>query len=431
MNYMPNYVQSSPEPPPELRIQIETVLLRERSVNGLSRRCGSQNEITSKYKTRLESELQLIESKGYCSYFLIVADYIQWAVENNIAVGPGRGSGPCSVIAYSLGITNIDPIKYRLPFERFVNPERNIAPDFDLDFCSERCSEVTRYIQSRYGTDRVAQISSDCIIPLPERLIISSQPLADVVPLYKNPTSGIPATTLNLKQVAAHGLIQFNAIQQKALSVIQRAVSEIRKSGIELDINHINLNDKYTYRQLSLGNICEISNYDPPLFKQNLIEIQPENFNQLCAAIALYQPHLKEIVPQYLKQKQNPDAPGRHTHPFLQRITKETYGIVLYQEQLMDIAHEIAAFSYAKGDSFRRVLAKTDSKAIEQYKSEFISGATNSGLSLHEAKNALEVVMKSSQRLFNKSHAVSYALLTYQAAYLEANFPEQYHAVNT
>jgi len=202
MTYMPKFIEPASKIFNEICIDPEAVLLRklseEKLINLLTKLDTAAPE--SVYKERLNAELCILEDKGYCGYFLIVADYVNWAKENGIAVGPGRGSGPCSLVGFALGITGIDPIRYELPFERFVNPERNSIPDFDLDFCDKRRSEVTDYIQSRYGHDRVAQISSDDTRPLPSRIVICDRPLEKIVALYANPETGFPTTKMNMDQ---------------------------------------------------------------------------------------------------------------------------------------------------------------------------------------------------------------------------------------
>ena len=325
------------------------------------------------------------------------------------------------MVGYSLGITNTDPIKYGLPFERFLNPDRTTVPDYDLDFCDERRDEVVTYIQSKYGADRVAQISSDQNKPLLSRLVIADRPLAELASLYTDPDSGFPTIDITLRHIADAGLVQFNAINQIALTLIQRAVQDLAKTGTIIDIDKIGLDDERTFHLLSAGELSNIPILDDEHYKTTLIAVRPDNFKDLCAVIALCQPRLRGSIPMYVERKRS--HPSTHCfHSALKSITQETYGLILYQEQVMHIAHKIAGFSMAQGDLFRRSLRKTDHKAVGVYKNKFIQGALNFGMSRSEASGMFEYVATSGQNSFNKSHAVAYAMLAYQTAWLKANF---------
>lgn len=426
MTYMPEFLPSATETSHEYQAKAEAQYLVARSRQKLTTLFHVLDLAApeSVYQARLDAELKILADKGYCGYFLIVADYVAWARNNGIAVGPGRGSGPCSLVGFVLGITGIDPIKYGLPFERFVNPQRDVLPDFDLDFCDQRRDEVSSYIQSKYGAERVAQISSNDNTPLCSRLVICDRPLADLVTLYANPESGFPATTMNMAQIADAGLVQFNVINQRALTVIQQGVHELEKSGSPVDIDNIALDNNAAYRLLCEGEPSNIAELDNEHYKSTLLAVQPDRFDDLCAVIALCQPRSHGNIPVYIQRKRNPEL-IRYLHPALERITADTCGLILYQEQLMHIANEIAGFSLAEGDTFRRVLNKSSHQAILDYKKKFIDGATNFGLSLTEATGLCEQVAISVRSCFNKSHAVAYALIAYRTAWLKVSIPHQ------
>lgn len=421
MTYMPKFIQPTTENDKNIHINPEAELLKKQSREKLSCLLAG-NDVAAPaaiYITRLEAELKILEDKDYCGYFLIVADYVQWAKDNSIAVGPGRGSGPCSLVGFALGITNIDPIKYDLPFERFINPERDALPDFDLDFCDERRTEVTDYIKTKYGADRVAQISSDDTTPLPSRLVICDRPLEQLVSLYTMSDSNFPAAKMNIAQVADAGLVQFNAINQKALTIIQRAVQTLTQSGQPIDINSISLDDSDTYRLLSAGELSNIAVLDDEHYKNTLVRVQPDRFENLYAVIALCQPRSQGNIQHYVERKQNPHL-VQYLHPALESITAETYGLVLYQEQVMHIAHKIAGFTLAQSDLFRRALKKSDRTTTNYYKNKFINGATNTGVSPAEAVQLFDYVAESNLCSSNKSHAVAFAMIAYQTAWLKS-----------
>ena len=422
MTYMPNFIQSALDFSDDYYISLEAELLRERSRQSLSRILLEREPATSVsvYNARLEAELQIIEDKKCSSYFLIVADYVRWAEDNGIAVGPGRGSGPCSLVGFVLGITKVDPIKYNLPFERFVNPERNSVPDFDIDFCEQRCGEVIAYIQSRYGPDHVAQISSDDGTPLPSRLVIGDRPLTELAPLYSNPASGFPATRMTIAQVANAGLVQFNVIPQNALTSIQQAAKKLKKSGTTVIFENISLNDEATYHLLSCGAVSNIGVFDSAQYQSALITIKPDKFEHLCAAIALSHPLLKGRMETYAESRHSPVS-SKAIHPAITHITAESYGHILYQEQIILIAETFAGYSLAEADTFRRALKASTSETDSPHKNRFVEGAQESGLSQTKATALFEQVALACSCSFNKSHAVASAMMAYQLAWLKAN----------
>jgi len=423
MTYMPKFSQPAADYSHEQHAILETRLLKESSRENLSRVFIEHplSAAESAYTKRLESELSIIEDKGFCGYFLIVADYVRWAKTNGIAVGPGRGSGPCSLVGFVLGITKTDPIKFNLPFERFVNPDRETLPDFDLEFCDERADEVSAYIQAKYGVDQVAQISSPEIKPLPQRMIIGDRPLAELVPLYENPNTGFLAAKITLGEISDAGLVQFNVINQKALTIIQRKVTDLERSNKVVDIDKIELDDELTFTLLSAGEQSHIAVLDGENYRDALMAIRPDRFEDLCAVIALCYPKLQKTLPHYLQRKRDPES-IEYFHPALKSVTTETYGIILYQEQLMHITHKIAGFSMAQGDSFRRTLKSGNRDVISIQKNLFIEGAKNRGMGQEEAAGLFEHIALYGRNTFNKSHAVAHATIAYQTAWLNAHY---------
>ncbi len=422
MTYMPNFIQSALDFSGDYYVNLEAELLRQRSRANMSRILLEREPATSVsvYNARLDAELQIIDDKKCSSYFLIVADYVRWAENNGIAVGPGRGSGPCSLVGFVLGITKVDPIKYDLPFERFVNPERNPVPDFDIDFCEERCGEVVTYIQSRYGSNHVAQISSDDGTPLPSRLVIGDRPLTELAPLYSNPASGFPATRMTIAQVANAGLVQFNVIPQNVLTSIQQATQTLEQSGITINFENIGLNDEATYHLLCRGAVSNIGVFDSAQYQSALATIKPDKFEHLCAAIALSHPLLKDRVEAYAESRHSPDS-TKAIHPAVTHITAESYGHILYQEQIILIAEKIAGYSLAEADTLRRALKASTPETDSPHKKRFVEGAQESGLSRTKATELFEQVALACGCSFNKSHAVASAMMAYQLAWLKAN----------
>ena len=428
MTYMPRFIPSDKEYSTDK--YTEAQLLGKRSREGLSRILASQNHSATElvYIDRLTAELKIINDKSFSSYFLIVADYVSWAKDNNIAVGPGRGSGPCSLVGYALGITSIDPIKYQLPFERFLNPERESLPDFDLEFCGNRRDEVTSYLQSKYGADRVAQLVSSESIPLPSRLIIGDRSLDELVTLTSNEGMDIPTANLTVAQSASTGFVQFNVINEKSVTKIQHVLQALDENGIVVDIDTIPLDDSHAFQLLISGDKPNIPVHDSNGYKTTLVAVQPHNFAELCAVIALSYCRSESHLAVYMDRKQNPESIPS-AHPAFQRITAETYGCILYQEQVMQIAQEIAGFTLAQGDLLRRTLKDSCADVDETYQKKFIEGAMRSNLEKDEAADLLEKISLQSPYFFNKSHAVCYALIAYQSAWLEANYPDEFHGV--
>lgn len=420
MSFMPAFNQSVMMISRERQLASEAELLALRSREGLSHHLGRAEAAmpAALYLKRLEDELRVIEGGHFCGYFLIVADYVSWAKDNGIPVGPGRGSGPCSLVAFVLGITRVDPIEYNLPFERFINPLRDVLPDFDLDFCDKRCGEVTDYIRTTYGADRVARLSDEDQSPLDARLVIADRPLAELVPIDTDFESGIATAKMTMDQIDVVGLVRFNVINQNALTINQQSVWELAKSGEMVDVDDIPLDDKRVYRLLSAGESSNLSLLDGADYRATLMAVQPDKFSDLYAVVALCYPRLQSIAPQFIKHKRNPETVSC-VHPVLEGITAETYGLILYQEQVMHIVHAIAEFPYAEGDLFRRALQKEHVEALDHYKKKFFTGAIKFGLNLEEASSLFDQLAEAGRNGFNKSHAVAFAMMAYQTAWLK------------
>ncbi len=430
MNYLPDFFSVTPAHSVNHSPLTETQLLKSLSRKGLSKILSSVSAAApiSDYNSRLESELGIIDEKSLSSYFLIVSDYVQWAKDNGIAVGPGRGSGPCSLVGFALGITSIDPIKYRLPFERFFNPHRQVFPDFDIDFCESRRDEVTDYIQRKYKANHVAQISSESSTPLPSRLVICDRPLAVIAPVYPNPDTGVQATTLTLAKLADTGLVQFNVINQKALTINQQMTDALGIENISAEAGFAGLNDESAYKLLCNGEKSNISYLDENgHYLQALKSVQPRKFEDLYATVALSHPPVHKFLPEFLKRKHNPDNVS-DCHPAIEAITYDTYGLVIYQEQIMNVLHDLADFSFAEADSFRRALLRSDTDAVTRYEVEFIRGARKHGLTEQEASAIFGTFAIPGERYFNKSHAVAFATIAYQTAWLKARFLTTYNS---
>ena len=425
MTYMPTFKMSSTDPAAAM------LLLRSQCYEGLSNQPDNPTK-KSHYRARLDAELDIIKTKNFSNYFLIVADYVRWARTNQIAVGPGRGSGPCSLVAYLLEITRIDPIKHLLPFERFVNPDRQTLPDFDIDFCADRCDEIVQYLQARYGNERLAQISSSDNTPLSSRLVIGDRSLEELVPLSVHQGENIFTTSLTIKEVADAGLVRFNVIGNKTLSLIHRVLREIRLTDREIDLERIPLDDERTYRTLMAVNGIETNCYNNlpggEHYEAALKLVKPDSFDALCATIALSFPALQARTFSFTQQANDSMLVSI---PVYQAITKETRGHLLYQEQLMDIALQVAGFTYAQGDSFRRVLKQPKHPDQPTFRDNFSAGVVANGYSQTEAEALYQHIAKFGGAYFNKSHAIAYGMLVYQLMWLQTYFPVEWSAVTS
>lgn len=459
-------------------------------------------EITPEIKNRLDYELEVIKKMGYSSYFLIVWDFVNFARKNGIMVGPGRGSAAGSLVAYCLYITNIDPLKYNLLFERFLNPERVTMPDIDVDFCYERRQEVIDYVVSKYGADRVAQIGTfgtmaaraairdvgrvfgypygevDAVakmVPMelgmtiekaltinPELkklytenekirklldtakalegfprhasthaagVVISSQPLVELVPLHRVGDSTV-STQFTMTALEELGLLKMDFLGLRTLTVIQDALRLIKRSrGLDLDLEKIPLDDKKVYDLISRGETTGVFQLESSGMRNLLKELKPERFEDIIAVIGLYRPGPlgSGAADEFIRNKNNPEN-IKYLHPKLEPILRETYGIILYQEQVMKIAQELAGFSLAQADILRKAMGKKQQEVMEAQRNSFIRGCIKNGIDEKTAEKIFEEISYFAGYGFNKSHAAAYALVAYQTAYLKAHFPVEFMA---
>jgi DNA polymerase-3 subunit alpha len=488
--------------------EAEALELRRQAEEGLARRLAAHGMATGfeeeDYRARLELELGVITRMRYPGYFLIVADFIQWAKAKGIPVGPGRGSGAGSVVAWALTITDLDPLRFNLLFERFLNPDRVSMPDFDVDFCQERRDEVIAYVQERYGTDRVAQIITFGTLqaraalrdvgrvlempygqvdrlcklvpadpanpvslqkavegeprfeearkqePVVEQLltiamkleglyrhasthaagiVIGDRPLAELVPLYRDPRSALPVTQFNMKWVEKAGLVKFDFLGLKTLTVLENAVGLIRRRGIEIDLASISLEDAPTYAMLARGETVGIFQVEGQGMRRALVGMQPDRFEDLIALVALYRPGPMANIPLYCARKLGREETD-YIHPELQPILEATYGVITYQEQVMQIARDLAGYSLGEADLLRRAMGKKIRSEMEQQRERFLSGATERGIQHADAVAIFDACAKFADYGFNKSHSAPYALITYQTAYLKANHPVEFMAAS-
>src|ERR1700730_13297144 len=485
----------------------EETALRHAAQAGLEERlCRAEigGDAAAPYRQRLEFELDTIVGMGFAGYFLIVSDIIQWAKRQGIPVGPGRGSGAGSVVAWALTITDLDPLRFGLLFERFLNPERVSMPDFDIDFCQDRRDEVIRYVQQKYGRDRVAQISTfgklqaravlrdvGRVLGVPygqvDRLcklvpnnpahpvtleqaiageptlqqqratdetvgrlmtialkleglyrhasthaagvVISDRPLSELVPLYRDPRSDIPVTQFNMKWVELAGLVKFDFLGLKTLTVLDVAVKLLRQRGVEIDLATLPLDDAPSYAMLARGDVVGVFQVESQGMRRALVDMRPDRFEDIIALVALYRPGPLANIPTYCARKHGDEEP-EYLHPMLEPILKETFGVIIYQEQVMQIAQVMAGYSLGEADLLRRAMGKKIRKEMEQQRERFVSGAVERGISRGQADTIFELLAKFADYGFNKSHAAAYALLSYQTAYMKAHHPVEFLAAS-
>ncbi|WP_420012705.1 DNA polymerase III subunit alpha [Tateyamaria sp.] len=472
------------------------------------------------YQKRLDFELDIIEGMGFPGYFLIVADFIKWAKEQNIPVGPGRGSGAGSLVAYALTVTDLDPLRYALLFERFLNPERVSMPDFDIDFCMDRREEVIRYVQEKYGRDKVGQIITfgallskaavrdiGRVLQMPygqvDRLsklipvegvkpvsiekaltdeprlreearneevvarlleygqqvegllrnasthaagvVIGDRPLDALVPLYQDPRSDMPATQFNMKWVEQAGLVKFDFLGLKTLTVIQNAVEQILGTGrplhiaadgtelytpadgMENDIGGIPLDDEPSYKLYAAGKTVAVFQVESSGMIDALKRMKPDCIEDIIALVALYRPGPMENIPKFCEVK-NGLSEREQLHPTIDHILDETQGIIVYQEQVMQIAQEMAGYSLGGADLLRRAMGKKIQEAMDAERPKFLKGAAENGVDEPKAIEVWNLLDKFANYGFNKSHAAAYAVVSYQTAWLKANHPVEFMA---
>ena len=473
--------------------------LHHLTIKGLKERYGA---VTEELRRRAEHELSIINSMGFPGYFLIVWDFIDFARTHNIPVGPGRGSGAGSIVAYALGITNIEPLKYNLLFERFLNPERVSMPDFDIDFCFERRGEVIDYVTEKYGKDKVGQIitfgtlKAKAVlrdvgrvldIPLSETnriaklvpgdlgitidkaidaeprlkevedqggayteliqtartleglsrhasthaagVVIGREPLTEYVPLYVDPRTGAISTQYTMDQLEECGLVKMDFLGLKTLTLIKNTEKLIRTRGIDFDIEKIPEDDRPTFELLGEGKSTSIFQFESSGMQNILRQAKPETIEDLIALNALYRPGPMQYIPQFIASKNGQQA-IQYPDPSLEEILKPTYGVIVYQEQVMQVAQIIGGFSLGKADILRRAMGKKKIKEMEKMKVDFINGAMEKGHSKEQAEEVFEMLKPFSQYGFNKSHAAAYSVVAYQTAYLKANYPAEFMAAN-
>jgi DNA polymerase-3 subunit alpha len=459
-------------------------------------------EVTEDIQKRADYELGVITGMDFTGYFLIVWDFIHWAKKHNIPVGPGRGSGAGSIVAYAMTITDIDPLKYNLLFERFLNPERVSMPDFDIDFCFERRQEVIDYVNQKYGSDRVAQIitfgtlkakavikdvSRVLDIPFSETneisklipadpkmtlekameqepklkeleakggiyaelfdvgrrleglnrhcsthaagIVIGHDELTEYVPLYRDAKTGAISTQYTMDLLEECGLVKMDFLGLKTLTLIQNTVDLINKDGGDFDINTIPEDDERTFRMLSEGASSCIFQFESQGMQGILREAKPNSIEDLIALNALYRPGPMANIPKFIASK-NGKEPIVYYHKDLEQALKQTYGVIVYQEQVMQVAQIIGGFSLGKADIMRRAMGKKKVKVMAEMKQEFMDGASKKGYTKEFAKNIFEMLEPFAGYGFNKSHAAAYSVIAYQTAYLKANYPVQFMAAN-
>jgi len=456
------------------------------------------------YRDRLEFEIGVILQMGFPGYFLIVADFINWAKRQGIPVGPGRGSGAGSVAAWSLGITDLDPLRWGLLFERFLNPERVSMPDFDIDFCQDRRDEVIAYVRERYGRDRVAQIitfgklqaravvrdtgrvlqmprgqvdkiaklvpynpanpvslqqaiagepqlqemrrNDDSVAQLIDTalkleglyrhasthaagVVIGDRPLGELIPLYKDPRHDVLVTQFNMKDVEKAGLVKFDFLGLTTLSLLVLATDLLKARGVELDLLKLPLDDKKTYELLGSGDATGLFQLESGGMRNALRSLKPDRFEDIIAVVALYRPGPMENIPSYINRKHGRERPD-YLHPLLEPILKETYGIIIYQEQVMEIAKTLSGYTLGGADLLRRAMGKKIRSEMEAQRDIFVKGAMAKGIDQGRASYIFDLVEKFAGYGFNKSHAAAYALIAYQTAYLKANYPVEFFAAS-
>ena len=491
----------------------EAALLRRDAEAGLEARLeriealgqGGEGDWRAAYRERLAFEVDVIVQMGFPGYFLIVADFIKWAKDHDIPVGPGRGSGAGSVVAWSLTITDLDPIKLGLLFERFLNPERVSMPDFDIDFCETRRGEVIRYVQERYGRDQVAQIITfgklkaravlkdtgrvlqmsygqvdrlAKLVPnhptdpwtleralngvpelareyanhnqvrrlldlarqlegLPRHasthaagVVIGDRPLAQLVPLYRDPRSDMPVTQFDMKYVEGAGLVKFDFLGLKTLSVLKKALQLLGKRGIAVDLDALTWDDPEVYKLLQRGDTVGVFQLESEGMRRTLSAVRPSNFGDIIALVSLYRPGPMDNIPSFGRRK-NGTEDINYPHPLLEPILAETYGIFVYQEQVMQAAQVLAGFSLGGADLLRRAMGKKVQAEMDAQRAGFVEGcATVNGIPKREASALFDLIDKFAGYGFNKSHAAAYALLAYQTAWLKAHHPAEFFAAS-
>ena len=486
----------------------EAAELRRQAEEGLEARLAAHGPArgltVEDYRERLAFELDVITKMKFPGYFLIVADFIKYGKMQGIPVGPGRGSGAGSLVAYALTITDLDPLRFGLLFERFLNPERVSMPDFDIDFCQTRRDEVISYVRDRYGADRVAQIITfgsflargvmrnvGRVFEMPlgqvdklaklvpqnpanpvtlkqaidteprlkeaaetdERvgrmlkvaqtleglysnasthaagIVIGDRPLEELVPLYRDPKSDMPATQFNMKWVEPAGLVKFDFLGLKTLTTLATAVKLVAQKGVEVDLAKIPLDDKTTYETLGRGETVGVFQLESAGMRKALVEMRADQFEDIIALVALYRPGPMANIPTYCAVKLKEEK-ADYIHPKIEHILKETFGVIIYQEQVMQIAQVLSGYSLGEADLLRRAMGKKIKAEMDAQRERFVRGAVERELTKAKADEIFDLLAKFADYGFNKSHAAAYALIAYQTAWFKANHPVEFLAAS-
>jgi len=462
-------------------------------------------DINDIYNKRLKHEISIISKMKYSSYFLIVSDYIKWAKKNNIPVGPGRGSGAGSLVAWALSITDIDPIKFDLIFERFLNPDRVSMPDFDIDFCEEKRDKVFEYLKKKYGKGvahiitfgklkaRMAFRDIGRVLGLPygyvdflckmipfdpsrplslekalaqeprikkeenkdprvkklveiskkleglnrnmathaAGVVIPEENLAEFVPLYKDPSSNslLPSTQFDMYASENAGLVKFDLLGLKTLTVISKTIALLKEKKIILNINKIKLDDKKIFELLSLGHTVGLFQLESTGMRDALVNMKPNKFDDIIALVALYRPGPMSNIPTYNQCKHGQKEPD-YLHPKIKKILEPTYGVMIYQEQVMQIAQVLAGFTAGEADILRKAMGKKKRAELEKQKERFVNGAVKNGIPKETANFIFRKIEPFAEYGFNKSHAAAYAMIAYQTAYLKTYHPNEFIAAS-
>ncbi len=470
-----------------------------------ARLTGRSEDECAPYRERLEFEVKVISDMGFPGYFLIVADFIKWAKAQGIPVGPGRGSGAGSVVAWALTITDLDPLKLGLLFERFLNPERVSMPDFDIDFCETRREEVIRYVQQRYGRDQVAQIITfgklkaravlkdvGRVLQMPygqvDRLaklipnhptdpwtleravngvpelaaerkgepavrrlldlamkleglprhssthaagvVIGDRPLSELVPMYRDPRSDMPVTQFDMKYVEKAGLVKFDFLGLKTLSVLDRAVKLLAARGVVVDLAALEWDDPDVYALLTRADTVGVFQFESEGMRRALSQVRPTVFDDIIALGALYRPGPMDNIPMFAARKNGREA-IEFPHPLLQPILKDTQGVIVYQEQVMQAAQVLAGYSLGQADLLRRAMGKKIKSEMDAQRADFVAGAgTVNGIAPERANSLFDLIDKFAGYGFNKSHAAAYAVIAYHTAWLKAHHPVEFFAAS-
>lgn len=483
----------------------EDETLRSEAHAGLEARLeGKPEEQKQAYRERLDFEIDVITRMGFAGYFLIVADFIKWAKANDIPVGPGRGSGAGSAVAWALTITDLDPIELNLLFERFLNPERVSMPDFDIDFCETHRDKVISYVQQKYGRDKVAQIITfgrlkaravlkdtgrvlqmsyghvdrlAKLVPnhptdpwtlerslngvgelekeyrgdadvkrlfdlamklegLPRHssthaagVVIGDRPLSELVPLYRDPRSDMPVTQFDMKYVEGAGLVKFDFLGLKTLSVLKEGQRLLKQRGIEVDFTALPWDDPAVYELLQRGDTVGVFQLESEGMRRTLAQVRPSNFGDIIALVSLYRPGPMDNIPLFGDRK-NGRVPIAYPHPMLEEVLKETYGIFVYQEQVMEAAKVLARYSLGEADLLRRAMGKKIQSEMNEQRARFIEGAARNDIGASKANELFDLIDKFAGYGFNKSHAAAYALVAYHTAWLKAHYPAEFFAAS-